>query len=81
VIAFSAALVAGAAMAAPANSDVERANDSPTKVICKRFVKTGSLVDSYRTCKTKAEWARERDNARQLTASEACRARGEGGGC
>jgi hypothetical protein len=82
VIACSAALVAGAAVAAPTNrSDIERANDSPDKVICKRFVKTGSLVDSYRTCKTRAEWIRDRENLRQLTASESCANRGNGDGC
>jgi len=82
VIAFSAALVAGAAVAAPANrSDIERSNDSPDKVICKRFVKTGSLVDSYRTCKTRAEWNRDRENVRQLSTSESCANRANGEGC
>jgi hypothetical protein len=81
VIGLSAAIIAGSASAAPPKSDVERVADASDKVICKRFARTGSLADSYRTCKTKGEWDRERDNVRQLTASEACRMRGEGGGC
>lgn len=81
VTGLCAALVAGTALASPPKSDSERVADARDKVICKRFVRTGSLADSYRTCKTKSEWDRERDNVRQLTASESCRARGEGGGC
>jgi hypothetical protein len=81
VIGLSVALIAGSASAAPPKSDVERVADAGDKMICKRFVRTGSLADSYRTCKTKHEWDRERDNVRQLTAAESCRARGEGGGC
>jgi hypothetical protein len=81
VTGLCAALIAGAAFAAPPKSDVERVADAGTKMICKRFARTGSLADSYRTCKTKSEWDRERDNVRQMTASEACRMRGEGGGC
>ncbi len=42
----------------------ERAADPQDKVICKRFVETGSLVKGQRTCKTKREWERDRDNIR-----------------
>jgi hypothetical protein len=66
----------------------ERAADASDKMICKRFIRTGSLVDGYRVCKTKADWQRERDSfTRRLTVGDSCRSRGEpnpllaGGGC
>jgi hypothetical protein len=77
---MSAALVAGGAVAAP-RSDVERPSDSGDKVICKRFAKTGSLVDNYRTCKTRAQWIRDREDLRQRMAAESCTNRGNGDGC
>ncbi len=66
------------AQAAP-RREVENSADAQDKVICKRFTRTGSLVDSYKTCKTKHEWERERDNVRQLGVSDSCRDRGNGG--
>jgi hypothetical protein len=78
-IALASAATAGAA--APRSDSPERAAGARDKVVCKRFVKTGSLVDGYRTCKTKWEWERERENVRQFGVSDACRSRGEGGGC
>jgi hypothetical protein len=59
----------------------EKASDSATKVICKRFLETGSLVRGYRLCKTKAEWERARANVRQEATSNSCRMAGEGGAC
>ncbi len=50
----------------------ERAAGNPDKVVCKRFVRIGSLVDGYRTCKTKREWERERDNVRTQNYSTPC---------
>lgn len=50
----------------------EQAAASRDKVICKRFAKTGSLVATYKTCKTKWEWDRERENLRQSSSSTAC---------
>lgn len=49
------------------------------RVVCRRFLRTGSLVDSYRTCKTNREWQREHDNLQRLSVSEACRDRANGG--
>ena len=71
-------LVSSAAHSAPREANTaERAADARDKMVCKRFVKTGSLADSYRTCKTKGEWDRERDNARQFSVSDSCRLRGD----
>jgi hypothetical protein len=55
----------------------ERAADAGDKMICKRFVETGSLVKGYRTCKTKREWERERENVRTENWSNGCGQIGE----
>jgi len=60
----------------------ERVSDSQDKMICKRFIETGSLVRGYRTCKTKREWERERDNIRASGPGvDSCSARANGGAC
>jgi hypothetical protein len=81
--AFALALAAAsAAPAAPGQKDApEGAAGARDKIVCKRFLKTGSLVDGYRTCKTKWEWERERENLRQLNVSDSCQNRANGGGC
>lgn len=73
---------AAAAQAAPRSGvDAgERAAGNPDKIVCKRFVRVGSLVDGYRTCKTKREWERERENARTVNWSNACKS-AESGNC
>lgn len=75
VLSLVGCLVIGTAAAAtpPATSTSERAADPGDKVICKRFTRIGSLVDSYRTCKTKSEWDRERENIRQTSSAYSCR--------
>jgi hypothetical protein len=73
---------ASAASAAEAAADApERAADSSDKVICKKFLVTGSLVQSYKTCKRKGEWERERENLRKQSPSVGCRQGGEAGSC
>jgi hypothetical protein len=58
----------------------EKAADAPDKMVCKRFVETGSLVKGYRTCKTKREWEGERINIRSGSAgSNSCRDMANGG--
>ena len=57
----------------------EKASGNPDKVVCKRFVRIGSLVDGYRTCKTKREWERERENVRTVNWTNPCNT--ESGGC
>lgn len=84
---FSAALtlaaLVAAAPAAPAPSATPTASaDARNKIVCKRFLETGSLVKSYKTCKTNAEWQQERANIRQnLDVSNSCRALANGGAC
>jgi hypothetical protein len=84
---FVAAALAGAlataAFAAPTQrEEAEKSADSQDKVICKRFVETGSLVKGYRACKSKRDWERERDAARaQTTTSGSCGQAGSGTSC
>lgn len=59
----------------------EKSADSAEKMICKRFPETGSLVKTYRICKTKREWERGRDNVRNLNAPSSCGNLGTGGVC
>ncbi len=65
----------------PARDQGERAADPAGKVICKRFLETGSLVGGYKICKTKADWEKGRDSLRQTMSSESCRLSGQGGAC
>lgn len=68
---LSLLLLLAAAQAGP--DAAERSADKQDKVICKRFLETGSLVRGYRTCKTKREWERERDALRTETSGNACK--------
>lgn len=66
-IAFLA--VAAPQAAQPANptatKPVQVASRDSEKIVCKRFIETGSLVKGRRECKSEADWQRERDLARQ----------------
>jgi hypothetical protein len=71
----SCLISATAAQAAPRQGvDAgETAAGNPDKIVCKRFVRIGSLVDGYRTCKTKKEWERERAEHQDLSKAYSCR--------
>ena len=73
--------VAGAAYATPSDGGTSAKADQRDRVICRRFIRTGSLVDGYRTCKTRAEWDREHENVQHFSVSDSCRNRGIGGPC
>jgi hypothetical protein len=82
LIACACFLVAAADAAPPARGDApETAAGDRDQIVCKRFTKTGTLAGSYRTCKTKWEWERERQNLRQFNVANSCRKIGEGGVC
>ena len=74
-------LAAIAAKPAAAEDQAETAAGPGDKMICKRFIRTGSLIDGYRACKTKHEWEQEREDRRSLSVSDSCRLRAEGGAC
>jgi hypothetical protein len=68
------ALAATSAHAAPSNGRASAgAQDNRDRIICRRFLRSGSLVDSYRTCKTNREWQREHENIQRLSVSNSCR--------
>lgn len=71
-LALAAVAVPAAGKRARPRDAAEKAADRADKMVCKRFTKTGSLVDSVRVCKTKNEWQRDRDNLRNSAASGAC---------
>jgi hypothetical protein len=74
--------VAGSAVAAAPQKDVgEKSADPGSKMICKKFLETGSLVRGYRVCKTKTEWQRGRDLVRQSTATTSCQNAAIGSPC
>ena len=70
---------ASAAQAAPRHSadQPEQPSDPNEKIVCKSFTRIGTLAGRYRTCKTKAEWERERINLRQVNVSDSCRTRAQ----
>lgn len=43
----------------------QRSAEDRSKVICRKFAETGSLVKTYRICKTKVEWDLGRDHVRE----------------
>jgi hypothetical protein len=75
IVGLACALVpATAAQSDPRRADAaESAAGAKDKVVCKTFLRTGTLADRYRTCKTKGEWERERENLRDLDRSYGCR--------
>jgi hypothetical protein len=83
--AIALACVALAATSAHAWQNQDRASasvqDPRDRVTCRRFLRTGSLVDSYHACKTNREWAREHENIQHLSVSDSCRNRGGNGDC
>lgn len=40
------------------------AGSSPEKVVCKKFVRTGTVASAERTCMTEREWARQSDDGK-----------------
>jgi hypothetical protein len=74
-------LASGATAAPPKAEDHEKSADPGSKMICKRFIETGSLIKGYRSCKTKREWEHERDNARGVNNTNSCGTLGNGGVC
>ncbi|WP_129586252.1 hypothetical protein [Sphingomonas montana] len=72
---------AGAIAAPPAKDAIERSSDPRDKMVCKRFLETGSLVKGQRVCKTKGDWERSRAEARMLDTTRSCGAAGTEGLC
>src|SRR5688572_10463897 len=79
-LAAACALVAGTAAQSQTRrvDSPEGAAGNPDKIVCKTFTRIGTLAGRYRTCKTKSEWERERENARQVNISDSCATRYNG---
>ena len=58
----SALLLAGSTAPADAGANTAKPED---KLICRKYLETGSLVKSKRVCHTRADWARINDAARK----------------
>lgn len=60
------AVTAVAAMiTAPALASDRKANDDPNRMICEKQEVLGTRLAAKRVCKTAAEWAAEKQQARQ----------------
>ncbi|MDQ2945290.1 MAG: hypothetical protein M3Y27_05000 [Acidobacteriota bacterium] len=84
-IALATLAAANPAAAPQQRAAIEQAADPQDKVICKRFIETGSLVRGYQSCKAKREWEREGQEARDLHpaagAMNSCVSHGAGAPC
>lgn len=88
MVAAAVALSMTGAAVAQQEDAPERSADPADKMICKRFLETGSLIRGYRVCKTHREWEHERAALRTMSVADSCRNRAEpdpnipnGGGC
>lgn len=75
IVALAGCLIGTAAQSAPRRGvdAPERAAGNPDKIICKTFTRIGTLAGRDRTCKTKADWERERANHQDLGKTNSCR--------
>ena len=77
-----ASTATAAALVQPQGRSVSLKNQvDRDRITCRRFVRTGSLAGSYRSCKTNREWQREHQNIQNLDVLDSCRNRGTGGEC
>ena len=83
IFSVAAALSAATAVyaAPPTSGTTAKAVDPRDQIVCRRFVRTGSLVDGYRICKARREWDRDSENVRALSSSDSCRSEANGGQC
>ncbi|MEA3009761.1 MAG: hypothetical protein QOJ91_1453 [Sphingomonadales bacterium] len=65
------AIASGAQSASP-RAGVQKKASVPGRMVCRTYVRIGTLADRHRICKTQAEWNEER-NLRELEPSEACK--------
>jgi hypothetical protein len=70
----SACLLLCATVAQSASRSAAASNKAGAapRMVCKTYVRIGTLADRHRICKTQAEWDEER-KLREFNPSEACR--------
>lgn len=73
VIVAVACVLASAAEAQTPRPNAAEVAGPRDEMICRRFVRTGTLADHYRVCKTRGEWDRERAERRQFNNPASCR--------
>lgn len=74
-------LYGAASQPAPSATPAKQSATDPEKMICRRFTVTGSLVSSYKTCKTRREWDREHEALRTGPGSNSCGTSGVASRC
>jgi hypothetical protein len=65
----------------PAPTTTAKSTDPRDQIVCRRHLRTGSLADTVRTCKTRRDWDREAEGIRSLSSSSSCRSEADGGQC
>jgi hypothetical protein len=66
----------------PASNTRAKAVDPRDQIVCRRNLRTGSLADTVRICKTRRDWDRDAEGIRSpLNASNSCRDAANGGQC
>lgn len=60
------------AQSAPGGAAASKKAGATNRMVCKTYVRIGTLADRHRVCKTQADWDEER-KLRELDPSEACR--------
>ncbi len=63
---------ATATQSAPRSAAASNKAGATQRMVCKTYVRIGTLADRHRICKTQAEWDEER-KMREFNPSEACR--------
>ena len=79
--AFALSAHAAAQAREPTRASAERAADDQDRIICKKFAVTGSLLATYKECKKKRDWERERNNIRSPSTTSGSCASAESGSC
>jgi hypothetical protein len=65
-------LACAAAQSAPRQAAASKKAGVTARMVCKTYVRIGTLADRHRICKSQAEWDEER-KLREFNPSEACR--------
>lgn len=66
----------------PASATTAKSTDPRDRIVCRRHVRTGSLADVTRTCKSQRDWDQEQANIRaQGSSSNSCRDTANTGQC
>lgn len=66
----------------PASTPTTKSADPRDQIVCRSQLRTGSLADRVRTCKTRREWDRDAESIRAASSSSnSCRDAANGGQC